>query len=71
MVVTGIFHSEVEEEQAIRLVGADCDQIFHEKVGQNETILSIRARNLRQAKVFSSLLSWAGAQEVGIDADAA
>jgi uncharacterized protein with PIN domain len=71
MVVVGIFNSEVEEEQAIRLVGEDTDGIYLEKIAENETLVSMRARNLPQAQRLRRLMSRAGAQEVKIDAEAA
>jgi uncharacterized protein with PIN domain len=71
MVVVGIFSSEVEEEQAIRLVGEDTDGIYLEKIAENETLISMRARNLPQAQRLRRLMSRAGAQDVKIDAEAA
>lgn len=71
MVVIGIFRSELEGERAVRLVGGDSDGIYQEKVAENETLVSMRARNLPQAQLLGRLLSSAGAQDVEIDAEAA
>jgi uncharacterized protein with PIN domain len=71
MVVVGIFSSEAEEERAILLVGEDTDGIYLEKIAENETLISMRARNLPQAQRLRRLMSRAGAQQVKIDAEAA
>jgi uncharacterized protein with PIN domain len=71
VVVIGIFRSEEEEEKAIRLVGEDTDGIYLEKIAENETLLTMRARNLPQAQRLRRLMSRAGAQDVEIDAEAA
>ena len=71
MVVVGIFQSEANEERAIRLAGADTDEIYHERIGPHETLLSIRAHDRAEAEHFCGILSRAGSQDVKIDAEAA
>lgn len=76
MVVTGIFHLD-EEESAFQPARADSSaqpsigRIYEEKIAEYKTLVSMRARNLRQAMLLRELLSQAGAQDVEIDAQAA
>ena len=71
MVVVGIFHSEWAEENAIRLVGAHSDEIYEERIADQEILLSVRARDLRQAEKLRAVLKHAGAEHIEIDAEAA
>jgi hypothetical protein len=74
MIVTGIFHLE---EEALGVppspdrVQASRDRVYEEKIGDNETLVAVRARNLRQAMLLRDLLVQAGARGVAIDAEAA
>jgi hypothetical protein len=75
MIVTGIFHLE---EEALGVppsspdrVQASRDQVYEERIGDNETLVAVRARSLRQAMLLRDLLAQAGARGVAIDAEAA
>ena len=70
MVVTGIFHFD-EAELASQLVRQNSDQIYEEKIGENETLVAVRATSLHQAKLISDLLSQAGAENVVIESQTA
>lgn len=70
MVVTGIFHFD-QKELASQPVREKSDRIYEEKIGENETLVSVRADNLHQAMLLSDLLSQAGAENVVIDSQAA
>jgi hypothetical protein len=71
MVVIGIFHSERAEERAVRLVAAYSEEIYEEKIGEHETLVSMRAESLTDAEYISGLLEDAGATQIEIDAEAA
>jgi hypothetical protein len=73
MVVTGIFHMEWEGRIECHPLWAkpSANKIYEEKIGEKETLVAVRARNLRQAMLLSYLLSQAGARRVEIDAEAA
>jgi hypothetical protein len=74
MIVTGIFHLEEEKlgvPPSPNRAQQSRDQVYEEKIGENETLVAVRARNLRQAMLLSDLLAQAGAQGVEIDAEAA
>ena len=70
MVVTGIFHFAEEG-----LVSGEStpysEEVYEEKISDFETLVSVRARDLRQAMLLSDLLCQAGAENVEIDALAA
>jgi hypothetical protein len=74
MIVTGIFHLEEEKlgvPPSPYRVQPSKDHIYEEKIGENETLVAVRASNLRQAMLLSNLLAQAGAHGIEIDAEAA
>jgi len=68
MVVIGVFGSEEQEELAIRLIGADSNQVYEEK---DKNLLSMRVQDMNEALHIGRLLSDAGAEHAEIDAEAA
>ncbi len=71
MVVICIAHSEQVEDVAVRLAAVHSDGVYQERVAADETLFSIRAQNLNEARYLSGLLYRAGAEQIGIDAEAA
>jgi hypothetical protein len=81
MIVTGIFRVAEEElmvwpDHRESQCTPDRAQpfghtVYEEKIAENETLVAVRARNLRQATLLSDLLAQAGAWGVEIDAEAA
>jgi hypothetical protein len=71
MVVMCIAHSEQAEEVVERLAGICWDEIYQEKVAEDETLLSVRTNTLMEAQHLTGLLYRAGAYQIEIDAEAA
>jgi hypothetical protein len=71
MIVMCIAHPEQAAEVAERLAGICWDEIYQEKIAEDETLMSVRASTVMEAAHLTGLLYRAGAYQIEIDAEAA
>jgi len=71
MVVSFIAHTEQIRDLEDRLSAAQVDDIYEEKVANDEAILSIRPSSLEEARYLAHVGYRAGALQIDIDQDAA